>query len=616
VKRVALVAFASLAALVVPAGAASWHGGAAPNGIRVEHLVVESDGSLVASRSFYNAVFAAVGSGASLLRQPASGLGAQPLVALDAVAGGLRAVDEQGALFASTNHGATWASAGQIGDVGNGGGGRDAVVAWGIDPLAPARALRVHLDGGVQRSPDGGRSWFSGSPLQVPDGGDGIPDGSARFAPDGSVYVHLETKLWRSADLADTWATLPAAPRGNLVVSPAAAGALWIAGAGGVFRSVDGGATWQRRLAASSVVIASPVDSLVAWSVEAHGVKLTVDGGVTWRSIAGAPPIGFEGVVGVALHGAARSMCLAAARGIWCSDAGGSFVTDRPRVARTLTDVAALALDAQEANHAVAIAGRDVWETTDGSLSWHPVAAPPDDYASVEVTKAGTFLAGSHGVLFRARVSSTWTARAGPTGRTTLAADPRTGIVFARSRGSLWRATAGRPFHRVAAVGMRVPTLTPGSVGGRGRTLIASSDAGVKRISTDGGATFRRLSVAPPGDIVVSPTDPRRLVVATHSGIFVSSDTGRTWRRTARATTEGVAADPHHSGRWYAGSLAGAVSISIDNGRSWHPLTPRLPLEPAPVPGATLCCQVRAAAGRVWATRFLEPGVWWRRVGA
>jgi hypothetical protein len=616
-RRVLLIAALALATLAAPARAAVWTGGRAPTGVRVERLVAEVDGSLVGFQNFTNAVYAAVGPGAPLVHQPATGLDVESLGWLLDVAGGLRMVDTRGNAFASTDHGATWVRSGQFGDVFDR-GERDSVIAWAIDPQAPARAVRVHRDGAVQRSPDGGTSWFSASPLVVPVNESVGGQGTAQFASDGSVYVQVDTTLRRSIDLGDSWTTLPPAPLGRFVVSPVAPDVLWVAGTGGVYRSDDGGLIWRRRLADLSVVIPSSVDPLVAWSVGTQSVKITVDGGATWRSIAGAPPLGLEEVVGVALPDAATSICLAAARSIWCSNAGAPFAADEARTAHALIDIDALALDPLVADHAVAIAGRRVWESTDGSASWHAVALPVDDYASIEITADGTFVAGTHGVLARSRGAQVWRALAGPTGPTALAADPRTGTVFARSRGGLWRAAARRSFRKLRALNVRSLLLTPGSVGGRGRTVIVTGGLGLT-ISTDGGATFRRIRGAIPGGgagVVLSPTDPRRLAVATGAGIYVSANLGRTWRRATRTAATTVTADPHHSGRWFAGSPGGAISVSNDNGRSWRRVSPVLPLTtPLQIPGADFCCAVRAAAGRVWATRFLEAGVWWRRVG-
>ncbi len=622
-RRALLLAALALAALAAPAPAAVWHGGPAPTGVRVERLVAEGDGSLVGFQDYSNAVYAAVGPGAPLVRQPATGLEVDSLGWLLAVADGLRAVDLLGNAFASTDHGATWARSGQFGDVYDR-GERDSIIAWAIDPRAPARAIRVHRDGAVQRSPDGGKSWFSAFPLAAPVRESIGSAASAQFAPDSSVYLQVEATLMRSVDLGNTWTTLPPTPPGRFVVSPVAAEVLWSAGKGGVYHSDDGGLTWRLRLGASSVVVPSRVDPLVAWSVETNAVLLTVDGGATWSPISGAPSLGVEGigtpalgadrVVAVASPAASRSLCMAAARTIWCSDGGGPFAMDEARSAGSLIDIDAFAIDPLVPDHAVAVAGRRVWESTDGSASWHAVALPVDDYASIEVTMEATFVAGGHGVLKRTRGTQVWRGLAGLIGQTTLAADPRTGAVFARSRGGLWRAAARGSFRKLRAASIRSQILTPGSVGGRGRTIIVG-----RTVSTDGGATFARFRRAVPGggeDIVVSPTDPRRLVVATSVGIYVSANLGRTWRRATRNAATTVTADPHHSGRWFAGSSGGTINVSNDNGRTWHRLASVVPLKPPrQFPGGPFCCQVRAAAGRVWATRYLEPGVWWRRVG-
>ena len=240
------------AALLAWPGAASaavaWGGGGAPDGINGDLLAVEADGTLVAETFNDGFAMAPPGRPFRLLAPEQRFADPQLLQELYAVAGGLRALALDGGLWASGDHGRTWTF---LSDMGHGVGDEEdgvGVLSVAIDAAHPDRAVRVFADGGVQRSTDGGRSWFSAVPVDPVGLGAGLPASTkAVFGPDGALLVQMGNRLWRSTDLGDNWLRLPNAPAGQIQVSPAAAGVLWIVAASGVFRSEDGGATWHRR---------------------------------------------------------------------------------------------------------------------------------------------------------------------------------------------------------------------------------------------------------------------------------------------------------------------------------------------------------------------------------
>ncbi len=225
-------------------------------------LVAEADGTLVALDGLN--VSASVG-GSALVRQPARGLPADSLLLdLQVVAGGI--VQTVGSeLFASTDHGASWTRKGDLGDVFGNESSQSEIVSWAIDPEQPDHLVRIHRDGAIQRSLDGGATWLSAFPLGRVDGSP-IADGSVVFSA-GAIYAVLDGKGWRSDDLATTWQPLADAPDGQLVAIPGAAGKLWLVTEAGVSRTDDGGATWHARAAGPGTIVPSLVDPAVAWLV-------------------------------------------------------------------------------------------------------------------------------------------------------------------------------------------------------------------------------------------------------------------------------------------------------------------------------------------------------------
>ncbi len=194
---------------------------------------------------------------------------------------------------------------------------------------------------------------------------------------------------------------------------------------------------------------------------EPDRVLLTRDAGVTWRAVTGLPPSPGPGVFGflppivlAAMPGGAASACVAESLAIWCSQNGGPFALDLARVGASRSSIDRFQVDPLVPRRAVAIVGSLVWETTDGSVSWHLLPAPLDVYSSLAITPAGTFLAGRRHVIQLPRAGGSWRVRSGPRAAA-LVADPVAGTVYAGTPGHLWRASADGRFRRVRGAGLQ-----------------------------------------------------------------------------------------------------------------------------------------------------------------
>ena len=595
-RRLVVGMLLALALQPASAAAAPWRGGGAPPSIYLGDLVAESDGTLVATGGFTISIAASSGEGRPFVPPPASGLGDSLVGGLLVVNGGLRA-QADGHLYASSDHGASWTLLGDLGDLYNF-EGRPDVGAWAVDPAQPDNVVRLHSDGAVQRSTDGGANWVSAFPLPQPAFEFGAD--TAAFV-DGILYVAGNGKLTRSADLAESWQALPDGPSGTLVTGPSASGVLWMAGEAGTYRSDDAAATWHLRRGPAPetptstlpTVVPSPDDPAVAWYVDDRSILLTDDGGVTWSALAGVPAPRRFGTALTALPGQPKSACVAASGRFWCSRGGGPFQVDVARMAGGRQGMTGFAVDPVVAGRAVAVAGSIAWETTDGSRTWHLLGAPAEPYGSVVVTAAGTFLAGPRRVLWRSRKSADWHAKPGPHGPALLAADPRTGRLYAGTPNGLWRSTSSGAFRRVRAVGLRESTGVPLSIGGGGRTVVAVAAAELA-ISTDAGGTFRRLKVRGRKVFaaVASPGDPGQVVALTRRGLFRSADGGTTWQQSTRHLAIPVP-DPSRRGRWFA-IWSGTIHVSTDGARSWH--TSATP----PTAANLVCCSLAVSPHRLW----------------
>jgi photosystem II stability/assembly factor-like uncharacterized protein len=591
----------------VGAAAAGWHRTDLPPGLDLYALAAETDGTLVGV-GFDNSIALSRPGAPAFQRLRPGGVPTDVRVeSLMPVAGGLR-MKAGSELYGSPDHGSSWVRLGTIGRLGS---SRD-VVAWALDVAQPHRLVRVGPDGTVQRSLNGGRTWLSAAPLQVPD--EYLPSASATISG-GDVFVAGGGRLWRSDDLADTWVALPTPPEGELApVTPA--GVLWITGvtSAGVHRSVDGGATWQRVFAGVGRLEPSPVEPAIAWIVERKRIRLTTDGGATWVDRGEIPDL----QPGAAVHAFAafrnepRSACLVRDAVAWCSHAGEPFAPDMNRtVGATPTGAgfSGFVPDPHVLGAGMALVGALVWETLDSGATWRPATAP-GAYGSIAILRRGALLADDRGVVWRGRGMTRWIRRSGPTGSTTFVVDPATEVVYATSRGVLWRAVGGRSFQRVRTRGLPRAATVAG-VGGRGHTVIAVVGRRFL-ISTDAGRTFRRLA---PGATYVAVADPQvrsRVVAVSGRGLLRSVDGGRTWKRVTRQTPLAVVADPFRHGRWYS-EFRGVVRVSGDGARTWRALT-------AARPDAPILTVLAVSPGRLW--RFAPafwifpglPNLYWRSI--
>jgi photosystem II stability/assembly factor-like uncharacterized protein len=176
---------------------------------------------------------------------------------------------------------------------------------------APARAValgaepgRVYLAGrrDLYRSDDDGEKW-----VRVEHGMPGQPEFTELALarePNEALYAVVDGVVMVSRDAGLNWqvrsAGLPAAKAEALHVDPAVASRLWAAGAGRVYRSDDGGASWlpfgsPLPEADTSVrgIAADAAGGTVVLTTH-RGLYRTSDGGQTWIFLEGNLPVHLE----------------------------------------------------------------------------------------------------------------------------------------------------------------------------------------------------------------------------------------------------------------------------------------------------------------------------------
>jgi photosystem II stability/assembly factor-like uncharacterized protein len=217
--------------------------------------------------------------------------------------------------FRTTDAGRTWA--------GVGGGLRTGWVrAFAFDPVNTQTVYAGTGSDGVFKSTDGGSTWAATSPDLPP-----YPTNGLAVDATGAVFVANDAGLWRSRDGGASWTMLQLwMPVSSVVIDPGSQ-ALYAGGPDwfpvGVFKSADGGDTWDNTGLPQGIAVASlAVSQSVVYAGTSQGVFKSV-GGDSWAPSAGIQ----EPVTSVAVSSANPDVAYAGTTSalFQTADGGGSW---------------------------------------------------------------------------------------------------------------------------------------------------------------------------------------------------------------------------------------------------------------------------------------------------
>jgi photosystem II stability/assembly factor-like uncharacterized protein len=222
---------------------------------------------------------------------------------------------------------------------------------------------------------------------------------------------------WRNAGLRETWGIA------QIVVDPHDSRRVWVAAVGnpyrdsstrGIYRTTDGGRTWQRTLylgpssGASDVAIDRRNPNIVfagiwqfrrvPWSFSSggplDGIFKSTDGGVHWRRLRGnGLPVGYMGRIGIVVAGERVYALIQSKAGVlWRSDDGGRrwrLMTRDTLVNQRPFYMSRLAVDPSNSDH-VFFSSEDLIETRDGGQTYRDVAgAVHQDHHGLWISRDG-----------------------------------------------------------------------------------------------------------------------------------------------------------------------------------------------------------------------------------
>jgi len=363
--------------------------------------------------------------------------------------------------------------------------------------------------------------------------------------------------LFRSADGGSTWQMVPdlaqpvlppegLAGRGRSVYNLFAGsdGAIYLAGRGSQpWRSVDGGVAWHplAPLPAGTALLAitlSPDGGRLLAGTDGAGLFQSDDGGQTWQAAAGIPA---TFVAGLWFDPAGNGVAYARTRrGLYRSDDGGR--TWQPSAAEIKARIDSL-IPGPAAGQALLLAndGR-VYETLDGGRAWQ--------------------LQGDLGRSGAVYAAQSWPEAFG-------------GEVLAATQAGLWSSSdSGRTWEPWP----RGPGVAPASdlAEGPDEALYLANAGGVYRSDNGGGLWTPAGSGLPPVAalaVAVAPSDPLVLYAGTDGrGLYRSRDRGLSWTATALAvpSVPGILIDPIDPDHLWVRAVYQRIYESRDGGATWN----------------------------------------------
>jgi photosystem II stability/assembly factor-like uncharacterized protein len=316
----------------------------------------------------------------------------------------------------------------------------------------------------------------------------------------------------------------------------------------------------------------------------AGGVWKTTDGGTSWQPMSDKEPFWSVGAVAVApsnpgvVYVGTGEACIRGdityGNGVWKSLDGGRTwqhvgLEDTRQIGRIFVDprnpnivfIAAL-------GHAFGPnEQRGVFRTTDGGATWQKVLYKDDKTGAIDLS----FDPGNPNLIFAAM----YEARRSPW--ELVSGGPGSGLYRSNDGGTTWKQLTGNGLPK--GVLGRIGVAVSGANSDRVYAVIEAEQGGIYR-SDNGGENWTKVS----GDARFTQrswyyghifADPKNAdtVYMLNVGMFRSSDAGKTWTqiRAPHGDTHGLWIDPDNPQRMIEGNDGGAT-ISIDAGKTWTTL--------------------------------------------
>jgi photosystem II stability/assembly factor-like uncharacterized protein len=436
------------------------------------------------------------------------------------------------------------------------------------DPNSPRTAYYTDEEG-FYKSTDAGKTWkLLAGPSED---GEPVPFGRIALAR-GVIYVHAAGGIYRSDDGGRSWQRTGNAPRQKLLdaaflADPSSPAKLYLAGQSGIFGSTDSGRIWSplngglpqlplnETLAFYALALSPGPRGVLYAGAYQRGVAKSTDGGANWH-IGLEPGLSGGPVRLLRVHPSRPDtvyvgLADSGDRAFFTTDGGQTWQGFNRRVAKDgLLD---LAFDLADPDRLYAANGRGLWESRDSGETW--ARRNPEGFQRIAVSTPGTLIAGKGCGLSRSTDD-------GQTWATVIPCAAPSGDDFTVSASGLW-VDPDSPRNLYAL-------MQGGDGQGHSERFFAAS--------TDGGVTWKTLPVAP-SVVAVAPSDFRTLYgLDFQTGeILRSRDGGESWQVAHQPSANlgsfaTLAVDATDPDTLYTGSFQAGVLRSRDGGATLKPI--------------------------------------------
>ena len=535
-----------------------------------------------------------------------------------------------------------------------------------VDPQNPDRIYLGTGTGTLFLSSDGGHNW---SRLAHLGDDDNVLD---HIVIDPQNPKHIYVSAWsvvnqqagdvyRSHDGGNNWEALPGVHGKSvraLAIAPYDSKVLVIGALDGVFRSKNGGNSWERISAPSQTelknvesIAVDPKNPDVVYAGTWHLAWKTDDGGTNWHRI-NKGMIDDSDVFSVIVDSTNPAVVYASAcSGIYKSDSAGDLFRKLQGIPFSARRTRVLKQDPSDPATVYAGTTEGLWKTTDAGKTWKRVSNPEvvvndvlvdprnpkrvllaTDRSGVLASDDGaqTFVASNHGYTHR-YVSSILADQNSPNSILVGVVNDREfgGVFSTRDGGQSWQQkSAGLGGRDVFAL-QQVPN--GGLIAGTNKGIFlldrnASQWRPSNTIVTEKAAarvakTKKAAKKAPAAVLVRSTLEarvsdievtPKRWLAATSSGLFSSSDQGKTWTGgPVMGKNDFVAVESN--GELVVAATRTNVLYSSNNGATWQqaPLSSYI----TSIHGVTLTPEGEIlVASREGAYRSSDSGATWEHI--
>jgi photosystem II stability/assembly factor-like uncharacterized protein len=396
------------------------------------------------------------------------------------------------------------------------------------------------------------------------------PDGGSvndlAFQPRSSqiLYAAVTGGVYKSQDAGATWAwagsgLFQRSETLSVAVDPVRPDTVY-ASQGDVYRSTNGGLSWQLRRIGTAYcyqVAVHPRSSGTVFAATTSGIYRTSNGGASWRRVSqglprsyGATLIAFDPFLENRLFAWIQQAGIDATVGALVrSNDGGTTWQRLSNGPQQKQRIQSLAVDPRQPRTLYAGTNRAVYKSVDGGSTWKPTAL--------------------------SSVGFVWSLKMHP-GLGDVYAGTDRGLFRSHDGGATWvRYSQGLEGATVAAL-----AFSPSSAQTVYAAVVDFCERGGVFKSVDAGSSWsfsgRGISALLVESVAVDPTNPNVLWVIASQVAFRSADRGRTWARVSPGPDGGdsgaiqVAVDPLDGATVYLVLPDGTVRRTRDSGQSWE----------------------------------------------